>query len=82
MSASAYDMHAKWRVCDPREILKQCRAHGGTVTKYAKSISRFGSYRSYIVSWSVDGCEGHLYVVRVHTLPRFEREKLRSTGSV
>lgn len=81
MSASAYDMHAEWRTREPREILRKCRANGGVVTKYAKSISRFGSYRSYIASWSVDGCEGHLYVIRVHTLCRFDREKLRAQAA-
>jgi hypothetical protein len=73
MSAQAYDMHAEWRIRDPRLILERCRANGGTVTPYGKSISRFGSYRSYVVSWPSEGCEGHLYVLRVNLLPAFER---------
>jgi hypothetical protein len=81
MSASAYDMHANWRAVEPRTILRQCRTHGGTITKYAKNVSRFGSCRSYIVSWSVEGCEGYLYVLRVQTLARFEREKMRALAA-
>lgn len=78
MSAQAYDMHANWRTREPRAILSHCRRHGGTITPYAKSISRFGSCRSWIVSWPSEGCEGHLYVIRVQTLCRFEREKMRA----
>jgi len=78
VSASAYDMHAEWRALDPREILECARRNGGTITTYGKSISRFGSYRSWVVSWPSEGCEGNLYVVRVHTLTREEREKMRA----
>jgi hypothetical protein len=77
MSAVAYDMHAQWRIREARSILEKCRSRGGNITRYAKSISRFGSYRSYIVSWSEDGCEGHLYVLRVHLLCRADREAAR-----
>lgn len=63
----AYDMHAKWRERNPREVLARCRAHGGTITPYARDPGRL---RSFIVSWSVDGCEGHLYVLRCKPLRR------------
>ena len=78
MSAVAYDMHAEWRVREARTILRQCRAKGGTITNYAKSISRYGSCRSWVISWPSNGCEGHLYVLRVQTLCREDREKMRA----
>lgn len=66
MSVQAYDMHANWRevsahalcamVASAREIGKKV-----TVTPYARDRG----FRSFIVSWPSNGCEGHLYVVRV-----------------
>lgn len=64
MSIQAYDMHADWRQRDGRRVLEQARAKGGTVTAYAKSRG----FRSFVVSWPSDGCEGHLYVVRLQTI--------------
>jgi len=64
--ATAFDMHAEWRAREPREILRKCRLHGGTITPYARDIG----FRSYIVSWSHEGCEGNLYVLRVRARRR------------
>jgi hypothetical protein len=64
--SSAYDMHANWRERNPRDVLAKCRQHGGTITPYARDRG----FRSFIVSWSVDGCEGHLYVIRCRRMRR------------
>ncbi len=64
--STAYDMHANWREINPREVLDKCRKHGGTITPYARDRG----LRSYIISWPSEGCEGHLYVLRVKPLQR------------
>jgi hypothetical protein len=64
--SEAFNMHAEWRQVNPREVLRKCRLHGGTITPYARSRG----LRSFIVSWSSEGCEGHLYVIRCRPMRR------------
>lgn len=59
-----HDMHSNWARkpgTTARELFARGRQNKGNVTAYASSKG----CRSWIVSWSVDGCEGHLYVVRL-----------------
>lgn len=75
MSTQAYDLHANWRQCmNPRDLIAKARKHGGAVTPYGRSCG----FRSYIVSWPSEGCEGHLYVVRVQALSREERKRMHA----
>ena len=75
--ASAYNMHANWRVEDPRRILRLARKNGGTITPYA----RYPGLRSWVVSWpdreygapDSESAEGHLYVVRCQVRSRIQR---------
>lgn len=69
--SSAYDMHANWRERDPREILDRCRRNHGRITPYARDRG----FRSYVVCWNAEGCEGHLYIIRV----RYVRETCERT---
>lgn len=69
MSAQAYNMHANWREVSAHALgamVARAREIGTkvTVTPYARDRG----FRSFIVSWPSDGCEGHLYVVRVRRL--------------
>jgi hypothetical protein len=64
--SAAFNMHANWRQEDARKILAACQRNNGTITPYA----RYRGFRSFIVSWPSDGCEGHLYVLRVRGLQR------------
>jgi hypothetical protein len=71
MSVSAFNMHAGWRQIQEyrlRELIKRAREIGNavTITPYARDRG----FRSFIVSWSSEGCEGHLYVVRIRALAK------------
>jgi hypothetical protein len=71
MSVSVFNMHANWRAERPwvvRDLIKKAREIGNavTITPYARDRG----FRSFVVSWSSEGCEGHLYVVRVRALAK------------
>lgn len=71
MSVAVFNMHANWREERPwkvRDLLKRARERGTavTITPYARDRG----FRSFVVSWSDEGCEGHLYVVRLRALAK------------
>jgi hypothetical protein len=79
MSVAVFNMHANWRAERPwivRDLIKKVRERGTavTITPYARDRG----FRSFIVSWSAEGCEGHLYVVRIRALAK-TRAKPRPT---
>lgn len=72
MSVEVFNLHANWRWVAPfevRNLIKRARELGNavTITPYARDRG----FRSFIVSWPSEGCEGHLYVVRVRALAKF-----------
>lgn len=76
MSVAVFNLHADWRAERPwavRDLIRKARDLGNavTVTPYARDRG----FRSFIVSWPSEGCEGHLYVVRIRAIAK-SREKV------
>lgn len=71
MSIAVFNMHTNWREVAPykvRDLIKRARELGNTVT--ITPYARDRGFRSFIVSWSSEGCEGHLYIVRLRALAK------------